>query len=83
MKTYAVKLERTVTETATVLVQARDKRTAAFEAASQSQDWTTGERTPLKILAIDVVVTDEPTLVLVNENATVATHTGKRKGASV
>lgn len=81
MKTYTVKLERTVTEIATLTVTARDKRTAAFEAASQSPDWQTGERTPLKILAIDVVA--EPQLALVSTEPTITPHTGKRKVVSV
>lgn len=54
MKTYDVKLERTVTETATIQVAAKDKRTAAFAAATQPIEWQKGEQSPLKIVAIDV-----------------------------
>lgn len=54
MKTYNVKLERTVTETATISVEARDKKTAAFIAAGQVYQWVAGNTTPLKIVAIDV-----------------------------
>lgn len=60
MKTYDVKLERTVTETATIQVAAKDKRTAAFAAATQPIEWQKGEQSPLKIVGIDVA--PQPTL---------------------
>lgn len=56
MKTFDVKVERSVTQTAVLRVEAKDKRTAALHADIKTAVWTDGEIGNLKVAAVDPVL---------------------------